>query len=391
MKNLLYTLSMFLLLTSCKNIEKMVEKGEYDKAIVYATKKLAGKKNKKTSHVKALEDAFLKVSERDYEEMNYLSDNLNSGLWDNAIRLTNKIEARQNKVKPFLPLVSEEGYVAHFKFIKTRDLKHRALDSGAEFRYNHAVSLLDRAIESNEKSMARRAYFAFKDVGDYRFNYKNSIELEAQAYKIGVTHILVKFEHDAYGYIPFEMTNLLDQVPVNHLDTKWKDFHTDMTLHDKVDYIATVEILDIDVSPERETVSHHVDKKKIKTGFKYAKKKNGEFKIDSTGSRIKIDIFKKVKARVTEIIREKSSFVAGRLTVSKVNSNRLVKSIPIEVENEFNDYALRFNGDKRALCEHDIHRIKANPLPFPHDIDMILDATSILELQLNDELRSLNI
>ena len=32
---------------SCKNIQKMVDKGEYDKAIFYAVEKLQGEENKK--------------------------------------------------------------------------------------------------------------------------------------------------------------------------------------------------------------------------------------------------------------------------------------------------------------------------------------------------------
>ena len=49
MKKIIYILSVIVLASSCKNIEKMVEQGKYDEAIEYAASKLHGEKNKNTS------------------------------------------------------------------------------------------------------------------------------------------------------------------------------------------------------------------------------------------------------------------------------------------------------------------------------------------------------
>jgi len=57
--------SVLLLFSSCKNIEKMVDKGDYDQAIRLAVDNLEGKKNKKTKYVKALEKAYRRVNEQD--------------------------------------------------------------------------------------------------------------------------------------------------------------------------------------------------------------------------------------------------------------------------------------------------------------------------------------
>ncbi|MBK7790373.1 MAG: hypothetical protein IPJ54_17740 [Saprospiraceae bacterium] len=46
MRTLLYTVIFTLTLVSCKSIETMVEKGEYEKAFSHAVDKLAGKKTK---------------------------------------------------------------------------------------------------------------------------------------------------------------------------------------------------------------------------------------------------------------------------------------------------------------------------------------------------------
>jgi hypothetical protein len=369
----------------------MVEKGNYDEAIAYATKELAGKKNKKTKHVKALEKAFAKVTARDMELLEALEGQEYSKNWDRILNLTNKIEARQNSVKPFLPLVSKEGYAAHFKFVKTHTIRNRTLDQAAEFRYNIANDLLQEAYGKNNKSLARSAYNEFKNVADYRDNYKDSYALKRDALEFGQVHIKVELQKDEFVYTPFQIRREMERINVNRLNSTWRKYYFNNPNIDSFDYTAKFILVDLDVSPEREVVSHHTDKKKVKNGWKYAKTKNGKNKIDSLGKPIKVDVFKNVKAHITEIKRTKSSLAAARFIYIDNRTNTVIEDFPLEVETNFDDYALQFRGDKRALCNHDINRLKPNPLPFPYDENMLLDATKILKDKFSDELRSVRI
>ena len=123
MKTLLYTLILFTSFGSCRKLEKMVERGEYNDAIVYATEKLAGKKKKKTSHVQALEEAFLKITERDLEQIDYLNAIDNPQNWDEIIAIAEDMQYRQDRIRPFLPLVSKDGYEAKFDMVDTYKIK----------------------------------------------------------------------------------------------------------------------------------------------------------------------------------------------------------------------------------------------------------------------------
>jgi hypothetical protein len=69
MRTLLYTLIFTLALVSCKSIETMVEKGEYEKAFSHAVDKLAGEKNKKTKYVKGLEKAYIELNSKDLKKL----------------------------------------------------------------------------------------------------------------------------------------------------------------------------------------------------------------------------------------------------------------------------------------------------------------------------------
>ena len=48
MKWILYTFTLLIVISSCKSVQELVDKGDYDGAIYLAAKKLHGKKNKKT-------------------------------------------------------------------------------------------------------------------------------------------------------------------------------------------------------------------------------------------------------------------------------------------------------------------------------------------------------
>lgn len=391
MKKLLYTLGLALLISSCRNIEKMVEKGHYDRAIAYATKELAGKKNKKTKHVKALEKAFAKVTAHDMDLLKSLDGQEYSKNWDKILNITNKIESRQNKITPFLPLISHEGYVAKFKFVKTHDIRNRVLTEAAEFRYNLAKDLLETAYANNDKAMARNAYSEFVNIASYRDNYKDSYSLMRDAKTLGIVNIKIEVERDKFVFAPLLVRGEMERINPNRYNTTWRRYHYNNESLAFFDFTAKMVLVDLDVSPERETVSHHTDKKKVKDGWEYAMTKNGKNKIDSLGRPIKVDVYKTVKAHITEIERTKSSLVVGRFIYIDNKTNTVIQDLPLEVETVFNDYSLRFRGDRRALCNHDINRIKRHPDAFPYDDTMLLDATKILKDRFSDELRSVRI
>jgi len=391
MKKLLYTLTAVLLFVSCRTIEKMVEKGQYDEAIIYATEKLAGKKKKKTKHVKALEEAFAKITKKDMDYINYLDGTNKPENWDRIYDVASKIESRQNRIDPFLPLISTEGYEAQFRFVKTYEIKTKALNAAAEHHYSKGQTLLETAIASNDKKMARAAYGKFHEADNRKPNYKDVFEKKRTAHELGLVNIKVGVENNSFAVVPENFERIIKGINVSELNSHWRKYHlTDHSLID-FDYTATIEITGIDVSPERETIKHHEDSKEIKDGWEYVKDRKGKFVVDTSGNKIKVDKFKHVHAYVTEIFREKAAMVNGQLIYKDQRTGNIISSKPVNVEAVFSDYASSFRGHRKALCKHDVSRLKKFPLPFPNDFDMILDASNNLKGILKSELRRLAI
>ncbi|MFN9680534.1 MAG: hypothetical protein ACK56V_02870, partial [Bacteroidota bacterium] len=119
MKNIAIPFCVFFLLVtsfSCTSIEKLVDSGQYDKAIYYATNKLSGAKVNKVEYVKGLETAFKKATEKDMTYIDKLKNEGNPESWETILSIYNIISDRQEQIRPLLPLTDENGKKANFIF-----------------------------------------------------------------------------------------------------------------------------------------------------------------------------------------------------------------------------------------------------------------------------------
>lgn len=381
MKTLLYTLTILLTISSCRTLEKMVDKGEYDEAIIFATQKLAGKKHKKTKHVQGLEEAFMRINTRDLDRIAYLDGPSNPQNWEAIHDIADAIHHRQRKITPFLPLISKEGYEANFDMVDTYLIKRNAQNGAAAYYYREANTMLQDAKTQKNKSYARRAYRELERVDDIIENYKDTPTLMREAKELGIVHIKVNISNASNAYLPSGLEQDLAAMNVSRNNSTWRKYYIGSTRGITYDYNATLELSTIDVSPERETIRHHTDEKRVKDGWTYKKGKDGRPAKDTLGKKIKVDKFKTVYADVSEIHREKSAYVKGYMRYFDNTTKEVKASYPLSVEAHFNDYASSYTGDRRAVCSKDHNRLKPYPLHFPDDISMIADATDKLKIE----------
>src|SRR5687768_16880060 len=118
MKNLLLLAISIAMLSACASADKMLDRGDYDSLVNLATKKLSGKK-KKDALVLALEEGFEKITRRDMARIEALKNSDSAEDWEEIMHIARDIERRQDKIEPFLPLISETGYQAKFTFVRT--------------------------------------------------------------------------------------------------------------------------------------------------------------------------------------------------------------------------------------------------------------------------------
>ena len=116
MKKLLLLTVLLSVLVSCggrKQIEKQLNSGNYDAAITKALKKLERNKDKKRKQqfVMMLEDAYHKVVERDLKSIEHLKKDGNPEQYKTIYEIYTKLDARQEAIKPVLPLKIGKKYI----------------------------------------------------------------------------------------------------------------------------------------------------------------------------------------------------------------------------------------------------------------------------------------
>lgn len=368
MKTVFYTLVIVAGLVSCKSVEKMVEKGEYDKAFNYAISKLEGEKNKKTEYVKALEKAYTKLNAASLREIEKLNPEVKPENWNRVLSLYLGIENRQDRLDPLLPLKSEDRYTASFDMKNYRDEIAHAEDKTCLYYYNNAETLLLRAEKSEDKSYARDAYDELKKIERYKVSYRDSERLKDKALGLGLTHIYVDIVNDLRDFHSNSIENELLTLNVSKLDNLWYEFSIGSEVKQNADYVAVIELNDIDFSPERERANSYTEYNEI-----LLRKDKVKEKRDSVDVWVEKEVYERVRVDITEIFREKKSELHGNLRVMDTRTKESIKTVPINVFFDFAGYGCKFIGDERALTPESDRKMDGYLEFFPSDFDMADD------------------
>lgn len=370
MKKIIYTLAVILLVSSCKSIDKMIESGKYDEALRFGVDKLRGEKDKKTKYVKGLEKAYAKLNRQDLNKIKHLRLSGQKNNLDRIVDIYHNMERRQNYVMPLLPLISKDGYLAEIKITDYTDLIHESTIAATEKHYQLGIKYLNNAKESGDKSEARAAYNEFADVQSYFTDYKDSYQMKREAYDLGQSRILVE-PYTRGSNIAFDHTlDIISQINISRLNNKWEKFYVQDKGDFTYDYIATLEVNEILPGMERENMHTFVETKEIVDGRLPIKDHEGNVVKDTSGNILYTDKIKEVSAFISEVQREKIAHMSGRLVIIEAIDNIHINTIPINVTHEFRDYSCTFQGDRRALTQPTLKRMKNSCEPFPTDYEI---------------------
>jgi hypothetical protein len=386
MKKFIYITSLIIAISSCKSVEKMVEQGKYDEAISFSTKKLQGKKNKKTKYVKGLERALEKVNAADLRRIEFLTSNPKAENWDKVYDAYDNIRKRQECIYPLLPLISEDGYQAEFLFVKVDKKMIEAGNKASEYYYQRGISYLEEA-RSGDKMAARYAVSALEKIERYQYEYKNKNELLDEAYSRGTTRIKVSMENMSDVFIPKRFEEEVLSLSVRDLNDRWTEYYTAAPNSLPIDVVAKLYVDALEISPERETIRQFVESTEVVNGSRVARDQYGNNLVDTLGNFIYEDNIITVQAFITEIFREKEAIVIGQIEMKNVKTSEKIYSRAIKVNASFDDYACNFTGDQRAISGNTKARVKPYPAPFPSDYDMTMIVAEDLKYEMKKTLK----
>ena len=355
------------LLASCVSTEKLLERGNYEDLITKASRKLAGNK-KKDQLVLALEDGYKKLSA---EVMINIESNKNINTaesWESILHWGYHIEKLQNRIKPLLPLVSENGHRARFDFIGTAEIISEAKKAAAALYHTRVIGLSDEAYAGN-KPAARKAYHLIDRINSLSDEY-DLVNLKDEMYHAGINKIWVTVENRSFNHLPYGVTDDLLYVALNGNASNWNRFYTDITEADEMDYKVSFRIHDLRAEPEQYRTIENKYRKEITDGWEYVLDANGNVAKDSLGNDIKRERRIKVHATLVETNVSKRAYIDANMEVINLKTGFRSLSLPLFFEEWFNHTARNYYGDPRALEANLTSRIA--PVHCPDDISMML-------------------
>lgn len=384
MKNLCCYVISLMVFTSCANVDKMIDRGQYDQAIDKLVHKLAGKKNKKKEEVIALEYAFKKAQDRDLRTEKSLRDENIPENWTRVYNIHNQITSRQNKIEGLLPLETNDGYQATFNFVNIDELKKESKRNTADYYYQSALTLIEESRRSGDKNAAREAYDFLNKIDGLFSQYKEKDQLKKTALNLSMENYLVKINNQTNQIIPTDVEAELLKWSVDGLNSKFKNFDVKANPALNYDHYILLNLTQMEFSPEREKTRIYDDVNEI-TKEEVVKDRNNKPRRDSLGKEIKEKVVTRYVATIEEISQLKSVLVGGRLEFINVRSTDIEYTKSLQVEGVFeNKMARLIKGDRSYVTDECERKLKGRLVAFPSNETLLLDAVEKLKSQVKN-------
>ena len=375
LKNFTYIIVVSILLYSCSAAQMHLKNGNYQAAIEVGARKMRKNPKKADKTILAIERAFKIEKSRILDKVNQLKIEGNPENWISIYNLYKQLDQYQKVLKPVLPMfIKKEFRNADIELI---DIDQELADTklkAAEYLYVEA----ERLLATNNKINAREAYGRFEKVKELQSNFRDVNTKITEAYNKGQNHIIIHYTNDSRLIIPEEFMANLKRYNPSKLNSEWTKYHLTNTSGINFDYAIEVHIQNVDISPERIRESNYEDVKKVQDGVQYVLDGKGNVVKDTLGNDVTEPRYITVKALITKTEQTKAGILSG-VVLYKNSNKKTFKSIPFREDLVFQNFFATMQGDKRALSNESKKLLGGRPLPFPTNIQMVMDASELIK------------
>lgn len=381
MKKTTFYLLLLIITIACgiKTTQNLISEGEYDAAIEKATHKLRKNKTNKKSraYIALLEEAFAKAKERDNRDITFLVKDANPQKLEQIFNIYKNLNARQEKIRPLLPLKVNNMEVS-FAFEDYTDQIVSSKNALAKYLYDNSKALL----YTKDKMNARRAYNDLIYLNELTPSYKDVNSLINEALFKGTDFVHVYTKNESKMIIPVNLNNALLDFSTYGLNDKWTEYHGGKQKNISYDYGLSIGFQQINISPEQVKEREFMVEKEIIDGKRKQLDSRGRVMKDSLGKDIMIDNNIVVKALINEVRQFKTVQIVAKIDYINLTSNQLLESFPLSSDYVFENIYAKYKGDKRAIAPEYFPNFRNGPMPFPNNQQMVFDTGEDLKNQL---------
>ncbi len=365
--------AVFIILTlfiiSCTSSQKMLDRGQYDRAIERSAEKLQ-KKPGNSKELEVLKEAFELANMFDRERIEFLELEGLEKSWIEIFELYEQLNHRQNRIRRLPTRVRNQ-----FTYTNYDQAIIDSKSAAAEVSYRRGIEFMNRG----DKAGYRMAWEEFNRTANLLPGYEDVDRKIIETRQLGLNNALFLAENNSNVIVPDYFQTELSKISLKDLNTRWLNFDTYENDHTQYDYLLVLNIGEISFSPE--SVERRIirDSKEIQDGTRYEYDGNGNVKKDSLGNDIRVPNFKTVSAEVSEVLQQKSTFIGGSLDIYELETDQLIRTENLAVEWVFENRFGTLSGDRRALSDQNAAIVGGRELPFPTNEQMVLDSTELLK------------
>jgi len=378
MKRFPVILFLVLFAVSCTSSQKLLERGQYDRAIDKAVEKLQ-KKPGDSEELAVLKEAFELANMFDNERIEYLQLEGNDENWIEIFELYEQLDRRQDKIRRLPSRVRNQ-----FEFVNYDRAIVDSKSAAADVSYRRGLEYMEQGGKENY----RLAWAEFIRAAELYPGYEDVEQKIEEARVLGLNHTLFVAENNSGVMVPEYFETELSKITLRDLNTRWLNIDTFENNNITYDHLVVLNVTNIVFSPESVERQIIRESKEIQDGMTYAYDDDGNVRKDSLGNDIRIPNMINVSAEVTEVLQQKSAFVGGTLDIFELESDQLVHTDNLSVEFLFENRYGTVSGDERALSEETEEIVVGRELPFPSNEQMVMDAADLLKERTKNIIRS---
>lgn len=368
-----FTMVTFLsvILFSCKSVNKLYQKGDYDEAVLTAVKKL--QKNKLKDETKELiTDAYAKAISQRTENIRSLEMRNDELKWE-------AIAAEYDKMQQLTDAINRSAealtYVTPVDF---RQQYNDAADQAATVRYNRGMHWM----QYNDKQSARNAYYEFSAALRYRTGNRELEDLQSQSFDAAATYVVVNpVTSRNFGFS--DAGRDLDRDVLNYLQNnspsvfvKYYSTWDAERLNRRVDQVIHLEFADIrQGNANTERFEREVYKDNVLL-------RERVIRPDSV-----VREYGRVSAKIITTKETIATTGMVYVTISEPNGGYSLFNRRVEGQFCYTNERSRFTGDERALSAEDKNQVNNIRNNRPSERELVNAITRDIQSRLNSELR----
>ena len=330
-------------LASCKSVDKLYQKGDYEKAVFTGVKK--SKKDKLSTESKTtFANAYTKAVTENEDAIQQLKQTNNELKWETIAKHYNTLQSLYNailKSENALQIVAPINYATEL---------YNANANAAQVRVTRGNAYMDYATKAN----AKLAYYEYITAQYYDNNSTQIESFKQQALALAITNIVIApIQTNQYYYT---YNNTLNQLE-NELQNNLQHNNNNMFVKYYTNYTAYTN--NIRVDNKIELWYHGIEKNQDYTNNTVVNMQKENVLISETIIRPDsiVRVYGTVQAKYTELQTTQNYIASIKLLVQDAFSNQYIDNKNLQANYNFTNTTATYTGDKRALTTNQITQI----------------------------------